>query len=394
MPKKRHYKRPKRPDRSEEQKTDKQDGREDPGPTPSAGGKPDGDPTASANGAPSGRSAAQYPPVKWYEVATFGSPYTAGGDIDLPGRLPVDGRVLDQSDKSLNKRLWTLYPANAGRDAVAAQGQALHACVSDPIHPERLAPDVLSARLGWHAADQRMQLLFLANVTLKELERFGVRDCPAETRRESRHFAELDACVAAELVEDKRHHAVSPVAEAVAALAAGKAELAGAKDLNSQPGVPDTVRLLLLGATLRGYMRCLLQLAPWHPYPDVLTAEQAFASGAAEVHAALLYNCALLCFRIGTHDCRIWLRALQFATLLVETRFISHRLLIKAVALYRDVHYAMTQRDHTSHLGLRRPPKPHLDDIRRLIQRMENKAVDPEAWAHRHCLTAAHEGCM
>lgn len=162
---------------------------------------------------------------------------------------------------------------------------------------------------------------------------------------------------------------------------------------------PEEIRVPLLGVALRGYMRLLLLIAPWHPYPDVLTAEQAFASGAAQLHGALLYNCGLLCRHIGVRECRFSLRALQFATLLIETRFVSHGLLIKAISLYRDAHLAITADDHAWHLGIRflgvrSPPKPHLDNMCKLIQSMEKKAVRPDAWAHEHCLTSAHEGCM
>lgn len=218
-----------------------------------------------------------------------------------------------------------------------------------------------------------------------------MRNCPCKTRREIKFWEGVEACAGPQILESKKHHVVRPIADMVGELEASNLQMTLGMLLSPYP---DNFRLTALGLSLRATMRFLLQMAPWHPYPDVLTAEQAFSSGAAQLHCSLLHECASICLRLGQHDCRFFLRALQFATLLIETRFITHRFLIKAIGLYRDAHYDICARGHASHLGIRRPPKPHLDNIRKLIQRMEKKAVNPDAWAHEHCLTAGHEGCM
>lgn len=149
MPKKKHYKRPKRPHRAVED-----------GSTTQASVSDLNSESTSPNPAQQPHTehhiTAQYPPVKWFDATTFGSSYTAGGDLQLPKRLPVNDPVLTQTDKSLNKQLWSLYAADILTEAAIAQGPALHSSVADPIQPDSLAPDALSNRLGWHAADQRI----------------------------------------------------------------------------------------------------------------------------------------------------------------------------------------------------------------------------------------------
>lgn len=393
MPKKKHYKRPKRPERSQEPQPEPESGEHDTQPI-SADESIDknlgGGSTALVPAPATEQKADEYPPVQWYDVSTFGSSYTAGGDVELPSRIPVNDRVLNQEDKSLNKQLWSLYPADTPIETVWRQGPGLFAVVTDPIQPEALTLGALSTRLGSHATEQRVRLLVLTKVVSKELEDRGVVNRPPETRRGANYRDVLDVYVAPEIAEAKKRHEVSPILEAVAKLEAAKHGYTESAKIHSFI----EKRIFLLGAILRTYMRLLLEIAPWHPYPDVLTAEQAFSSGVAQLHASLLYNCALVCFRVGHDDCRFLLRCLQFAVMLIETRFISHRLLIKTICLYRDAHYELSARGHIHHLSLGNPPKPHLDDIRKLIQRMEKKAANPDAWAHEHCLTAVHEGCM
>lgn len=152
---------------------------------------------------------------------------------------------------------------------------------------------------------------------------------------------------------------------------------------------------LIWGLELRATLGDLLELAPWHPYPDVMTVEQAFVTGLAQMYTGLLYQCALLSCRLGHYHCRLWLRCIQFSALLIETRYITYRQLIVAVKLHHVAHVAITTGGHDGHLpDINRAPKPDLDGTRDLIKRMEGKAVNPDAWAHEHCLTAAHEGCM
>ena len=330
-----------------------------------------------------------YPPMTWYEGGTYSSPCTAGGDLDLPDRLPVNEAVLNQTDKSLNKQLWALYPVELSSEAAMEQGAALHLSALESFDPACVPLDELSRRLGWQAADQRLQMMILDNITLEDLEAVGVYNCGPKSRRHSNFVNQLKKGVSLLLAMPKKLHHVVSVEEALA-------KVNSMMDDRHQSEAAKTLQPpLIWGLELRAVLSDLLELAPWHPFPDVMTAEQAFVTGLAQMYTGLLYECALLSYRLGHYHCRLWLRSIQFSALLIETRYITHRQLIMAVKLHHVAHVAITSGGHDGHLpDIDRAPRPDLVATRDLIKRMEAKATKPDAWAHENCLTAAHEGCM
>lgn len=54
------------------------------------------------------------------------APATAGGDVALPERLGVKKPQWEQRDKSLNGKIWALFPVEKGSeelDLIAAEGR-------------------------------------------------------------------------------------------------------------------------------------------------------------------------------------------------------------------------------------------------------------------------------
>lgn len=232
--------------------------------------------------------------MTWYEGGTYSSPCTAGGDLDLPDRLPVNEAVLNQTDKSLNKQLWALYPVELSSEAAMEQGAALHLSALESFDPACVPLDELSRRLGWQAADQRLQMMILDNITLEDLEAVGVYNCGPKSRRHSNFVNQLKKGVSLLLAMPKKLHHVVSVEEALA-------KVNSMMDDRHQSEAAKTLQPpLIWGLELRAVLSDLLELAPWHPFPDVMTAEQAFATGLAQMYTGLLYECALLSYRLVT----------------------------------------------------------------------------------------------
>lgn len=129
----------------------------------------------------------------------------------------------------------------------------------------------------------------------------------------------------------------------------------------------------------------LMSLAPLHASPVLFTGAQASELGLAQEQGELLARLAKGCVSLGELDPRFYRCAVQFALLAMNMRYIHHPHLIIAVEAYRDVYPAV----HPHPTGAHVPVPPHLD---KALDRLRRKNVT--GWAHEHCLTEAHEGCM
>lgn len=298
-----------------------------------------------------------------YQNGNFNSEYTAGGDTFPIQRLNMTDKVLNQSDKSLNRKLWEAFPADKRLDDIRKMGQeAMMQQVMASMRGNANIPELVPT----HDRDQRAQLFIII---------YGV--CALIEGEQGSLLADIMK----EIAVRKKENRVDPVATTVADVEAKKDE---ANDLyRSIDLAPNKDRRAV--DTLIAYIRALLALAPWFASPLVFSGKQAFELGVAQLQSTLCSNIAITCQRLGTADPRFYRKAMQFASLVVEMRYVKHATLMKAIRVLN------ASRNELCQINLESPgPMPGL--VESLMSKMEAKSVD--GWAHENCRTVKHEGCM
>lgn len=296
-----------------------------------------------------------YSPRTVYENGDFASACTSGGDtLPILQKLNVTDKVLDQTDKSLNKRLWALYPVDKPLDAIKAVGRDAHIKL------------LVIKALPVHDRDQRHQLYILVHSVCQIIEDEAQRSVLRPL---------LDRTA-----DPKFYNQVEPVRSAIARLNVQKERANALLREGQRSSLHKQFEALVL------YLQTLLELAPWHPSPLLFTGQQAHELGVAQLYGSLLVNLALACNQLGKADPRFYRKSMQFASLVIEMRYARHTTLMTAIKtlnnarteLCRDVVY--------------QDPGQMPAHVHRTLEKMAKKAHD--GWAHEKCLTAKHEGCM
>lgn len=306
-----------------------------------------------------------YSPHTVYENGDFASPCTSGADdVPILQKLNVTDKVLDQTDKSLNKRLWALYPVDKPLDEIKARGRDAHFKLMGM--PLATRDDVIKA-VPVHDRDQRHQVYILVHSVCTIIEDEALRSVLAPL---------LD-----KTADPKFYNHVEPVRPAVARLSAQKDRANTLLREGQQRGsVCTQFEALVL------YMQTLLELAPWHPSPLLFTGQQAHALGVAQLYGALLSNLAIACAQLGKADPRFLRKAMQFASLVIEMRYAKHATLMTAIKTLNNARSELCTDVVFQSAG----DMPRL--VHQTLDRMAKKAHD--GWAHEKCRTAKHEGCM
>lgn len=179
----------------------------------------------------------------------------------------------------------------------------------------------------------------------------------------------------------KAKNRVDPIATVVAGVEAKKDE---ANDLFRSISLAPNKERRAVDA-LTAYIRALLALAPWYASPLVFSGKQAFDLGIAQLQSALLLNIAIACQYLGDADPRFYRKAMQFASLIIEMRYVKHRTLMKAIQILNS-----NRNDLCRITGESPGAMPRI--VQETLEKMEAKATD--GWAHENCRTEKHEGCM
>lgn len=292
--------------------------------------------------------------------------FTTGGDSLPIKRLKLTDKVIDQTDRSLNKVLWARYPFD----------------IYTPSSEYKRMLDNASASLGRAGTS-----------TPSELARAMVlRDI--EERCQLYLVAHDTACLIEEAMKiDGRKIAFRAYGLLKFNNVAFPADLSKVPDLSElqiiDQGVDQYEKLGLhvlgieIGQQLMRLQR-LMRLAPLHASPVLFTGAQASHLGLAQEQGELLTRLAKGCLGLGYLDAGFHRCAMQFALLAMNMRYIHHPHLIAAVEAYRNAYQAV----HPHPTGAL-VPLPHLDTA---LDRLRRKNV--AGWAHEYCLTDAHEGCM
>lgn len=298
-----------------------------------------------------------------YENGAFNSEFTAGGDTLALPRLAVTDKVMDQSDKSLNRKLWELYPVDKKLDEIKKLGQtAMMAQVMGGMSGDKSVAELLPL----HDEDQRMQLFIII---------YGV--CTVLEAKPGSISADLFGGPS----KRKRGNVVEPLATLIARVQAQKEEaniILRSAENNKHPFQGQTEALL-------AYLRALLELTPWLASPLVFTSKQAFETGIAPLQAALLLNTAIACQYLGANVPALYRKAMQFASLVIEMRYVKHATLMKAIRILNSSRISLCNETMES-------PGDMPRIVKGVLERMERKSKD--GWAHANCLTEEHEGCM
>ncbi|EKC99977.1 hypothetical protein A1Q2_05741 [Trichosporon asahii var. asahii CBS 8904] len=306
------------------------------------------------------------------------SVFTTGGDSLPIQRLNVTDKVMDQSDKSLNKRLWGRYPFELSNhwdivlQLTTLRGRLERASTSTP---EDLARAMLLRDL-----EERYQLYVIVYDTALLIE----TTLPIKGRFMA--FNRFDA-MRTDIMVDPADIANDPVSLLQPLENHYDKRENGVEDWEEEWGKEWGDRLWAAEATAHLiWMARLMGLAPFHASPCLFTGAKASELGLAQEQGKLLTRLAQGCLRLGEGNGRFYHCAKQFALLAIGMRYIHHPHLITAVEAYRDACQGM----HPHPTGAR-VPIPHLD---KTLERLRSKSKTVTGWAHEHCLTEAHEGCM
>jgi hypothetical protein len=302
-------------------------------------------------------------PQTKYESGNFNSEFTTGGDTFPIERLNITDKVLDQSDKSLNRKLWESFPVNKHLDDIKKMGQEAMVQTAMAMH---MGNANIAELLPVHARDQRAQLFIII---------YGV--CSFIEGEQG----SLLASVMQDIAVRKAKNRIDPIATVVAEVEAKKDE---ANDLFRSINLAPNKDRRTVDALI-AYIRALLALAPWYASPLVFSGKQAFDFGIAQLQSALLLNIAIACQYLGDADPRFYRKAMQFASLIIEMRYVKHKTLMKAIQILNS-----NRNELCRIVGESPGAMPRI--VQETLTKMEAKAAD--GWAHENCRTAKHEGCM
>lgn len=305
-----------------------------------------------------------YSPNTIYENGDFASPCTSGGDtMPILQKLNVTDKVLDQTDKSLNKRLWALYPVDKPLAEIKAVFREAHFKLAD--WPLAARDDIIKA-VPVHDRDQRHQLYILIHAVCQIIEDEALRRVLAPLLDRSS--------------DPKFYNHVEPVRDAVPRLNAQKDRANALLRAGQRGSLDKQFEALVL------YLQTVLELAPWHPSPLLFTGKQAHELGVAQLYGSLLSNIALACCLLGKADPRFYRKSMQFASLVIEMRYARHKTLMTAIKTLNNARTELCRETMFMDPG----DMPGL--VQKALEKMSTKAHD--GWAHEKCLTAKHEGCM
>lgn len=298
------------------------------------------------------------------------SVFTTGGDSLPIQRLNVTDKVMDQSDKSLNKRLWGRYPFELiNHWDIVLQLTTLR---------ERLerattsTPDGLARAMTLRDLEERYQLYAVVYDTALLIEEV------LSIQGRYIAFYRFDH-MKTELIVDPADSVKNPVWQLQSLdYEYDKYNYEG-RDIGQREWECEA-------GTLTVWMGRLMCLAPLHASPCLFSEAKASELGIAQEQGRLLTRLAQGCLRLAEGNPRFHHCAMQFALLALNMRYIHHPHLITAVEAYRDAHQALNPHPTGALV-----PIPHLD---KTLERLRSKSKTVTGWAHEHCLTEAHEGCM